>query len=79
MSAQDRAEFIRSMVERLAIRLENEPNDLDGWLRLANAYTVLGDEANARAALSQASQLADELGADDPRRDRVEQALKELD
>jgi cytochrome c-type biogenesis protein CcmH len=79
MSAQDRAEFIRSMVERLAIRLENEPNDLDGWLRLANAYTVLGDEANARAALSQASQLADELGADDPRRDRVDQALKELD
>jgi cytochrome c-type biogenesis protein CcmH len=41
MTEEDRAGFIRSMVERLASRLEDEPDDLDGWMRLANAYSVL--------------------------------------
>ena len=30
MSGEDRAAFIRSMVERLASRLESQPEDLDG-------------------------------------------------
>jgi cytochrome c-type biogenesis protein CcmH len=55
MSAEDRTTMIRGMVEQLAARLENEPNDLEGWRRLARARQVLGEadkavEANARAA-----------------------------
>ena len=50
MSADDRAEMIRSMVERLAARLEENPDDKEGWLRLANAYRVLGETAKAEEA-----------------------------
>lgn len=54
MSAQDRSQMIRGMVERLETRLKAEPNDLDGWLRLAQAFTVLGDKGKAEGALKSA-------------------------
>ena len=40
-------EMINQMVERLANRLKDNPNDYAGWARLANAYKVQGklDEA----------------------------------
>lgn len=78
MSAEDRGDFIRSMVNRLASRLEDNPDDLDGWLRLANAYTVLGETAQAIAAYEQASDLLSNVPADDPRRSIVDKAISEL-
>ncbi len=54
MSAGDRNAMIRSMVDRLAQKLEENPNDADGWRRLARAYQVLGETEKARAALEQA-------------------------
>ena len=62
MSPEERAAFVQSMVERLAARLEEEPDDLEGWLRLANAYRVLGDDDAARTALAQAEPLLPETG-----------------
>ena len=50
MSAKDRAAMIRSMVERLAARLADEPDDLQGWIRLERAYQVLGETAKADEA-----------------------------
>ena len=47
MSADDQSEMIRGMVNRLAERLKTEPNDLQGWKRLAQAYQVLGDADKA--------------------------------
>ena len=47
MSAEDRNEMIRSMVERLAERMKENPNDLAGWQRLARAYRVLGETRKA--------------------------------
>ena len=47
MSEKERKFFIRSMVDRLAERLKSEPNDLNGWRRLARAYRVLGEKQNA--------------------------------
>lgn len=44
MSGEDRNAMIRSMVERLAARLEAVPDDLAGWQRLAQAYGVLEEE-----------------------------------
>ncbi|WP_114283795.1 c-type cytochrome biogenesis protein CcmI [Candidatus Halocynthiibacter alkanivorans] len=67
MSESDRAAFVRSMVERLATRLETEPGDLDGWLRLANAYGVLGETEKSRNAFLRARDLAADLSAEDPR------------
>jgi cytochrome c-type biogenesis protein CcmH len=62
MSPEDRAAFVQSMVDRLAARLQDEPDDLEGWLRLANAYRVLGDDDAARNALTQAEPLLPEDG-----------------
>ncbi|MDA1088976.1 MAG: c-type cytochrome biogenesis protein CcmI [Proteobacteria bacterium] len=49
MSAGDRDQMIRSMVNRLADRLKQNPDDLAGWQRLAKAYEVLGDQDKAAA------------------------------
>lgn len=78
MTQEDRAAFIQSMVERLAARLEEQPDDLDGWLRLANAYVVLGRQDDALEAYRTAEPLVADLPAEDPRRDVVSRALSEL-
>ena len=78
MSVEERQDFIRSMVERLATRLEDEPDDLDGWMRLGNAYSVLGDTAPAIAAFEHAEILLSEVPGDDPRRQAVQSALERL-
>ncbi len=57
MSPQERMEMIRGMVERLATRLEAEPDDLEGWRRLANAYRVLGEDTKAAEAEARIAQL----------------------
>jgi cytochrome c-type biogenesis protein CcmH len=46
------------MVARLAARLEDAPDDLEGWQRLGRAYSVLGEPAKAADAWSRAAQLA---------------------
>ncbi len=74
MSAEDRAAFIRTMVARLAERLEQEPDDFQGWLRLARAYGVLGEAAQAEDALSRAEAAIRELPADAPERAQLEAA-----
>lgn len=52
---------IRAMVDRLAERLKAAPEDVEGWLRLARARTVLGEHAQA----DQAYATADKLRPDD--------------
>lgn len=55
MSSQDRQQMIRGMVDGLAARMEQNPNDVEGWLRLIRAYKVLGDDAKAVEAAGKAS------------------------
>lgn len=50
MSPEDQQALIQSMVNRLAARLKDNPDDLEGWKRLAQAYRVLGDEAGLAEA-----------------------------
>ncbi len=50
MTAEERQVMIRGMVQRLADRLEEEPDDPEGWRRLANAYRVLDEDAKAAEA-----------------------------
>lgn len=52
MSPQDRQAMIDGMVSRLDARLQANPADLDGWLRLIRARRVLGQEDQALAALA---------------------------
>lgn len=58
MTAEQRAGMVRGMVDRLAARLEEEPGDADGWLRLARAYRVLGDREKALEAYAGAQSAA---------------------
>jgi cytochrome c-type biogenesis protein CcmH len=56
----------KEMVQRLADRLKERPDDLDGWLMLARSYAILGRYADAddayqhaqAKAMQDASQLA---------------------
>jgi len=58
MSPADRQQMIRGMVEGLAQRLEDNPNDVEGWQRLARARRVLGEETAATEALRRATVAA---------------------
>lgn len=49
--------MIRAMVARLAARMQDNPDDLDGWLRLARSYRVLGQLDLAKDALAHAVKL----------------------
>ena len=55
--AGDRDAMIRAMVEGLAARLAENPGDLEGWLRLARSYEVLGETEKARGARARAEAL----------------------
>jgi cytochrome c-type biogenesis protein CcmH len=59
---EDQEAFILSMVEGLAAKLEENPDDLEGWQKLGRSWTVLGDYAKAEAAYGRAADLA----PDDP-------------
>jgi cytochrome c-type biogenesis protein CcmH len=54
--------MVAGMVQRLADRLEHEPGDVDGWLRLGRAYGVLGEQEKALDAYRRAT-------AADPKRE----------
>jgi cytochrome c-type biogenesis protein CcmH len=52
----DRSAMIRAMVDRLATRLKQNGNDVEGWLRLVRAYMVMGERDKAVSALAEARQ-----------------------
>lgn len=58
MTPEQQAAFIDSMVSGLAQRLKAQPDDVDGWLKLANAYDKLGRAEDARAAWHEAATRA---------------------
>ena len=58
MTPEERMEMIRSMVAGLAARLEENPDDPEGWRRLARSYAVLGETGKALDTLRRAVELA---------------------
>jgi len=62
MDPADRGAAIEGMVARLATRLEADPRDLDGWLKLIRSYTVLGETEKAQDARATARRVF----SDDP-------------
>lgn len=63
MSEADRGAMIRGMVDRLASRLKQNGDDVEGWLRLVRAYMVMGDRDKAKSALVEARQaVANDAG-----------------
>ncbi len=56
-SAEERRAMIDAMVERLAARLEQQPDDVEGWARLGRSYMVLHQPVKAREAYARAVRL----------------------
>ena len=56
MSPEEQAEMIHAMVDKLAARLQANPDDAEGWRKLARAYQVLGENDKAKTALDRATQ-----------------------
>jgi cytochrome c-type biogenesis protein CcmH len=46
--------MIQGMVSSLAAKLQANPDDPDGWIKLVRAYSVLGDTARRDATLASA-------------------------
>jgi cytochrome c-type biogenesis protein CcmH len=75
MDANDREAMIRGMVERLANRLKQNGDDVEGWLRLVRAYLVMGDREKAKGALADARQA---VANDAARLRELNEGLKKL-
>jgi cytochrome c-type biogenesis protein CcmH len=75
MKAGDREAMIRGMVERLATRLKQNGDDVEGWLRLVRAYLVMGDQEKAKGAQSDARQA---VSGDAERLKQLNDGLKNL-
>lgn len=64
MSAEDREQMIRGMVDGLAARLEQQPDDVEGWRMLGRSFAALGEPENSAQAYAQvARRLPDDVTA----------------
>lgn len=68
-------QMVKAMVDRLAARLQQNPRDADGWIRLMRSRMVLGERDSAAAALR--SGLA-AFSNDAPSQQRLRTAAGEL-
>jgi len=75
MSEQDRTVMIRGMVDRLAGKLKQDGNDVEGWQRLLRAYLVLGDHDKAVAAAGDAKRA---LASNPDKLRQIEDMIKSL-
>jgi cytochrome c-type biogenesis protein CcmH len=75
MNETDRGVMIRGMVQRLASRLQQNGDDVEGWLRLVRAYMVMGDRDKARSALTDARRA---VANDAERLRQLNEGLKNL-
>ena len=75
MSEDQRSTMVRSMVDRLATRLKKNGDDVEGWVRLVQAYLVLGERDKAANARSEARQA---VGGDANRLHKLNDGLRPL-
>jgi cytochrome c-type biogenesis protein CcmH len=75
MNEADRGAMIHGMVDRLATRLKQNGDDVEGWLRLVRAYMVMGDRDKAKSAQADARQA---VASDAERLRQLNEGLKNL-
>jgi len=68
-------QMIVSMVARLADRLKQNGNDIEGWQRLVRAYMVLGERDKAQAAAADARRA---LASDADKLRQIDDMIKSL-
>jgi cytochrome c-type biogenesis protein CcmH len=75
MNEADRTEMIRGMVARLADKLKENADDVQGWQRLLRAYVVLGERDKA---VNAASDARNALAGDPGKLREIEDVIKTL-
>lgn len=75
MTETDRNAMVRGMVDRLAERLKQNGDDVEGWLRLVRAYLVMGEREKAANARTDARQA---VANDAERLRQLNEGLKSL-
>ena len=75
MTETDRNAMVRGMVDRLAARLKQNGDDVEGWLRLVRAYLVMGEREKAVSARADARQA---VGSDTERLRQLNEGLRNL-
>jgi cytochrome c-type biogenesis protein CcmH len=75
MNEVDRGAMIRGMVDRLATRLKQNGDDVEGWLRLVRAYMVMGERDKVVSAVTDARQA---VANNAERLRRLNEGLKNL-
>lgn len=75
MPEAERGAMVRTMVARLADRLARNGDDVDGWMKLIRAYSVLAETDKARRALAEARKA---LAAKQDAIARIDALAKEL-
>jgi cytochrome c-type biogenesis protein CcmH len=75
MAPAERNQMIEGMVARLAQRMAENGSDVDGWLRLIKAYSVLGEREKA---LSAAANARNALAGNNENLRRIGELAKEL-
>ncbi len=68
-------DVIRSMVDRLAGRLAKKGDDVEGWLKLIRAYSVLSETEKAKSALAEGKKALSGKTADIARLDALADQL----
>ncbi|MCF8473333.1 MAG: c-type cytochrome biogenesis protein CcmI [Emcibacter sp.] len=65
MSDEEQSAMIKSMVARLQEKMDQNPDNIEGWFRLAKAYMVLGQKEDVIKSLNAAySHAPDNIKAD---------------
>jgi cytochrome c-type biogenesis protein CcmH len=75
LAPEQQIAMVRTMVTRLAERLQRDGSDIEGWLRLVRSYMVLGDRDKALAAVGEARRA---LGSEPEKLRKIEELVKGL-
>ncbi|WP_085901789.1 c-type cytochrome biogenesis protein CcmI [Kiloniella majae] len=78
LSAEERTEMINGMVERLADRLSETPDDLQGWIQLARSYHTLDRSSDALEAIKNAEMAAEKQPDAEEAREKIQKLKQEL-
>jgi cytochrome c-type biogenesis protein CcmH len=75
LAPEQQIAMVRTMVTRLAERLQRDGSDIEGWQRLVRSYMVLGDRDKAIAAVGDARRA---LASEPEKLRKIEELVKGL-
>ena len=71
LSEQERENLVNTMVANLAQRMEEDPENIEGWVRLIRSYGVLNRMDDAQASYEKATAVSNWSQEDSARLDAL--------